>query len=205
MTFFTALIFTGSRGPLISLLVTTFVAALYLAPSGFIKRIILFSPFIAASLYIVLKLISTEYLRGFSIGGIGDEGYQQRSALFEYTWFTILSEPGGIGIGNFFHNSFSYPHNIFLEVLIEWGIIFGLCFVLFVVFGVALCFFQSGLNDVFKLLALYEFMNSQVSGDITSPRLLYALCFLGWMFWLFKKSDGKQKSQIEKIRRINLS
>ena len=174
-----------------ALFATAFVTFLFVAPSVWIKRFFLLAPSIFGIIYVALSLIGEDYLRGFTFGGIGDEGYQHRNTMFEQTWQDIQDHPDGIGVGNFLFNSFTYPHNIFLEVLTEWGVIYGLFFVVFITAGAALCFFNRYSTDVMRLLVLYEFLNSQVSGDITSPRMLYALCLFGWLTWGIRMFSGR--------------
>jgi hypothetical protein len=85
----------------------------------------------------------------------------------------------GNGIGNYprfyygyFMNDRVYPHNFFLEMIVEQGLLFSL-FVL-----IAIIYFYRRSKNSFKYLFLYFFLNAMFSGDIIlNERVFFYLSF----------------------------
>ena len=72
-------------------------------------------------------------------------------------WLVNVGNPTG---------GFTYPHNIFLELLNDFGIILGVPLIFF--FLVPLCFYHS----VYFPLYIFLFLCQQVSGDMADGRFL---------------------------------
>ena len=84
----------------------------------------------------------------------------------------------GIGAGNWqsvLNYPFTYPHNIFIEVFSDLGVIFGAIFLL-----PYLGFLVKPTNKIF-VLPLFFLISHQVSGDISDARwlLLFSLLSFG--------------------------
>lgn len=99
----------------------------------------------------------------------------------------IAVTPQGIGWGGFAtmaqEMGITYPHNLIVEIFLEGGWVPGAlaCLALFVVFKRAGAHARASgaVNDQWVfLLAVFMFVNAQVSGDINDNRLLFALLAL---------------------------
>jgi len=85
-----------------------------------------------------------------------------------------------------FGDVLSYPHNIFLEILAEGGVIGLLLFLLAVSIGLwhlfsnrAVSVFSDPVRLTVLLMFVNTFMNAQFSGDLSANRLLW--CTIGLM------------------------
>jgi O-antigen ligase len=97
----------------------------------------------------------------------------------------------GHGVGSWpvmmgFGDVLSYPHNIFLEILAEGGVIGLLLFLLAVSIGLwhlfsnrAVSVFSDPVRLTVLLMFVNTFMNAQFSGDLSANRLLW--CTIGLM------------------------
>lgn len=191
LAFFVAMVLTGSRGPVFAFFLATLVAVI-------INPINNKYVFISIGLYVGLILILlSESLnldfgaRGLSFGQADDVSYFIRLNMFDYTIDTIRSFPEGIGVGSFYFMGFTYPHNIYLEFIAEWGWFFGGTFIVFIFLGGYFLFLRRDRLQLLLILYVFEVVNGGLSGDITSPRLLYGLAIAGFAFqfssWRNKK------------------
>lgn len=101
----------------------------------------------------------------------------------------IGEHPLGVGIGNW--NSYSmlpglfrYPHNLFLEVACEFGVVLGALLVVFVAVLVVACLRRGRNSRTFLLLSAWlivETIHVSVSGDLNARTFFFvlALTFLG--------------------------
>lgn len=93
-----------------------------------------------------------------------------------YETIKIISQkPFGVGMGNWGDATslqwLEYPHNFILEAISELGYLSGILFLL------PYFIFMKGKKNVFTLLAIFYFISSMSSGDITDSRfiLVYAI------------------------------
>ncbi|CDQ17937.1 O-antigen ligase family protein [Halobacillus karajensis] len=109
----------------------------------------------------------------------------------------------GHGIGSFplFYNGMDirdYPHNIFLEVLAELGIIGFL--VLIVLFAISFFSVLKYKDSVIQLTVLsgilFTLLNAMVSGDINDNRILFTFLAIGCMLPVIKR---KQSSEVTNL------
>ena len=98
---------------------------------------------------------------------------------------TLFAGVGAGGFANLFkdYGIYSYPHNIFLEILFEQGLVGISIFMFSIIIFIEEINIVILRNNKFKELLLpllfsviYFFLNAQVSGDIERNRLL-------WLFW----------------------
>ncbi|HLN60894.1 MAG TPA: O-antigen ligase family protein [Symbiobacteriaceae bacterium] len=188
------LIASGSRGPLLA-------SAGGLAVAGFAfyrRRLKLMLRFAAAALVLMLAVqFGLSQAPGESANRIarlagGELGSSELTRLDAYnqTLTFIATHPGGIGWGGFasrINQSGSggddrqYPHNLFLEVLLEGGWVGGFALLLLLALAFARLVRQPPSPPLRALLLLFCFcvVNAQVSGDLNDNRLLFALTALG--------------------------
>lgn len=172
---------TGSRGPLVATICALAFGLMVLKKKNKASLVLVCS----CGLLIGFLLFS---VFGFSIPGIrgvqffsgeGGESTSFRALLYTDAIGQILATPEGIGIGNFSFAGLYYPHNIIFEFLVEWGWVAGGCISLVIIFGGYRVFNLPSDYDVVKIVFIIDLINALFSGDITSPRLMYAAIFVG--------------------------
>jgi O-antigen ligase len=187
------LISTGSRGPIISLLLGLFIYLVFFEKESR-KKISLLSGTIVFSIIILLFILpenlTTRYLN-YTAGDliIHQEGVKRVSTIamrLQY-WELSISEWSrniktllvGVGSGGF--SSFYimrdyrfYPHNMFIEVIVELGLL-GLSLFLIFWYKIGKILFRSYINlsivsALWITAFLVRFFGSQFSGDIGGNR-----------------------------------
>jgi O-antigen ligase len=187
VSFFIAILWTGSKGPLISA-VLVYIIYLY-HYHNFAK----FSFYIFISSLVVFFLVSSfqfgiveriayaflEYTSGdFSFGESSIGG---RITIWEETYQIIMDHyVFGIGIGSWEeftgHHWAEYPHNFFLEAFSELGVFLGILFI------APFCIFLSKKINALHLTALFLLINQQFSGDLLDARYLLVFSVLTFLY-----------------------
>jgi len=165
-----AIVLTGSRGPTVGLIAAAGYGLLFRREEGRAPTIAIVT--YAVTMIALLGVIPTD-LRVFTGSDSG------RMELYSYALDIIREVPEGIGIGHYRYGIFIYPHNILLEFLAEWGWLLGGAWIAIIGLGGTRLLMMPREYDILKLAFIADFLNSQFSGDVTSPRLLYALVFIG--------------------------
>lgn len=191
-------ILTGSKGPVLFLIVSSTIMILAKKHK---PKYFLFLAFLFVIVTLqgqlndnVMHFIDSDFIQNRFI----DYDYRKSSGrmdLFETAINGVKkSTPAifffGYGVGDFafytLHTDRAhYPHNIFLEVLFEFGLfgLFGLFYVTFL-FLKKFCHIRRELNDyggLFGIIGFYFLLNSNVTGDLSSFAI--TLCF--FIFYLF--------------------
>ncbi len=195
-----AIVMTGSRGPLIAATAAMSVGVLLSKSSNKWFKITLLSITAILALLFILQSSSLGNTRGLNILNPQDASAESRFAMYRFTASEILTTPWGIGIGNFEFYPHVYPHNIFLEFLIEWGWIAGSLAILSILIGSIAIFRLPPTWHFLRLVLVYELINASLSGDVTSPRFLYSICFFGLfltVYRLWHKTAGGQSPQAQ--------
>ncbi|MEW5766779.1 MAG: O-antigen ligase family protein [bacterium] len=205
-----ALFISGGRGPLIALLLSVSCIFLYLLVRSLksvmlnftLKKnhlkilLIVFTVFLLVPIFLFISFyeyFETIIMRIHVLQEWGGFSALERILRFKRAFEAITSFPTavtGLGIGGFsvYYEGFddkrgAYPHNIFLEIGSELGLLGLLSFILMLYFS-----FYNGLSNIKKaqtnkmyflsltLLALLinMLLNSSISGDISDNRLLFA-------------------------------
>lgn len=106
----------------------------------------------------------------------------------------IVSNPLGYGLGSSWEVIGFYPHNIFLEVTLETGIIGLMSFMIITIIFLVSCFYFLKRFNGFKtnylalvLIALYHFLFWNVSHDLSSAYGLLPLMSIVYFKYLEKK------------------
>tara|TARA_B100000795_G_C22803983_1_gene443687 strand:- start:1122 stop:2261 length:1140 start_codon:yes stop_codon:yes gene_type:complete len=164
-----ALLSSGSRGPILAAIITI---GLYFYNTR-IKYKKLF-------LLILISFLIIYFLYYFSSYLYGDTGYSLVHRFNALTNALELFNFNGHGLSSFGRLIFNedsnrYPHNVFAELIFEFGFI-GF------VFGFFLCYFvfSSYSYSVIGYLSMYFFINSQVSGDLVGNALLFTGLVIAW-------------------------
>lgn len=188
-----AIVVTGSRGPLVAAAVTMSFGVLFGRSSNRWVKITILGVTSVVVLLFVLQSTTLGQTRGLNILNPQDASAESRMAMYTWTLKEIWSNPAGIGIGNFDFFPHVYPHNIFLEFLVEWGWGLGLLAIAAIVIGALTIFRLPASWEFVRLILIYELINASVSGDVNSPRYLYAICFFGLFLALnaaWRKATG---------------
>ncbi len=194
------LIMTGSRGPIISLLLGS-ILYLALFEKEHRKRIILLGGILVLFLIIILQILPENFTTRYFNYTTGDlviqrEGVKRVSTIamrLQY-WELSISEWMdniktiiiGVGAGGF--SSFYilrdyrfYPHNMFFEVLLELGILGFTVLLIFwsKCYSIIMQYKRnikiSMVSAMWVIAAIIRFLGAQFSGDISGNRVV-------WMF-----------------------
>lgn len=182
---FVIMIHTGSRGPLLSLLL---VLALIVYPRLTVKYK---SYLVFIFVTIIFAFINLSDRLSSGSASYSDIERQSLIANVLEAKFDILK---GIGIGSYqlFMTGIDglyYPHNIFLETYIETGL-YGSLFLLIFIYNI----YKRRSTNVFFLFAMFFFINAQVSGDITGNNQFFVfstVCLLINFRGIKKYEDNK--------------
>jgi O-antigen ligase len=188
-----AVLASGGRGPILGLLAGLAVLAALLARGGAWKRLPLLLAAAVASALVVGQLVPGEAIdRALSVivGGETGRDSNGRSELWAAAWRVFVEHPGmGVGTGGFaaIEPAELYPHNLFLEVGVELGLLGLAALVAALAIGIAAIggAFRSATADDRALLGLVIAMlvaalvNAMVSADIAGNADVWLALGLG--------------------------
>lgn len=166
------LILTASEGPLFALIVTLVLS--YILVQSYKRGFT-----IKAIIYGFVGLLCGLLLMHFGL----PIDYGGREILYRMAINHITEDAYGHGLGYFSTISpLKYPHNILLEIFLELGVVYFSIFVIYSVNAFKSAFskslsFRGQYNHLFTALLVYSFINANVSGDLTSPKLFYIIFF----------------------------
>lgn len=175
-----ALLLSASRGPLFAMFLALFIAAL--PERSFKYRAVRRATICAITVGIVMFAFSfapestQERIVNFSTGN----STTTRLDLYRGAAHLASVNPQGIGWGQFgstMQQPETYPHNVFLEVLVEAGWV--PLFVLVVWIGFALKRARS--DQLLLSCLLFMLLNALVSGDINGNRVLWSFVALAYL------------------------
>ncbi|WP_255261516.1 O-antigen ligase family protein [Bacillus pseudomycoides] len=116
----------------------------------------------------------------------GGESAEGRTGRYDFAFKLFAENPiVGDGIGGFGYNyndtdARGYPHNIFLEIIAELGLVGLVLFLLLIFRCIAPYFYRSGKDDSFSysifIVFLFYFLNANISGDLNDNRVMF--CFM---------------------------
>lgn len=196
--FLWVLLVGGARGPFIAAIFSASIPIFFAMHISLKRRVIKIERFAGLITIIIIAAIvlfaffyqtgqmtQTMYrLQVLASDGMGDsvEARIQHYAHAMEVWGQAPLTGNGIGawpILNDGVDSRGYPHNVFLEVLVELGLVGLILFSMLIVY--ALTFLKplkaagaQPLKILLLMLIMYTFLNSMVSGDIPDNRLLFA-------------------------------
>lgn len=155
---------TRSRGPLLALAMTLLVLySIKLFSSKKYKQlapiIVIITIFLAI---IILDVGMVEYFTRGESSFLMEKNVRSRINLYIAAWNDFIESPiMGKGIGNYCHQGHNYPHNIFLELLAETGLIGFILFIIALKPKNMLYF-----NNTFSLYMLFALLTTMFSGDL---------------------------------------
>lgn len=165
-----AMFIVGSRTPFISLI---FCLLIIRFKHNSILKNILFLLVSTLIVYFFSKLFSSSYL--FETNFFS---FFARQDFYNFIKDSSFDFSKGIGTGGFgmFYTGYDenlYPHNIFLEIFVENGVIGIILFSI-----IMINYFKNIKIDLIFMLALYTFINSLTSGDIPGNNLFFIFLYL---------------------------
>jgi len=194
---FLPMLVSGSRGPMLAL--GSAIALYMLLTPGNVKIKIYSIAIISISIILIYNFSDfkgMERIKGFFEGDVGDGGTTARLDFYSVAWNTFLDSPlFGIGTGGFGYittgsDTRHYPHNIFLEVAAENGIIglsimggflFTTIFIVyFLLFKIDIDYESKELIYISITLLLFALVASLTSGDIAGNQYVW---FGSAMIW----------------------
>jgi hypothetical protein len=179
--FSVAVVWSMSKGPILALMVALAVYTVFKSQLYNIRVIIFFSCFVLLFAHFlptfnlppefnrILFMFGVEQAEG--VNNAGSIGIRQSiyNATFNNFYNGLFVGPGPVSwivnVGDPL-GRFTYPHNIFLELINDFGILFGFPFIMF--FLIPFVFYRS----VYFPLFIFLFICQQVSGDIADGRFL---------------------------------
>lgn len=198
---------TGSRGPLLAFAFSFLL--LYLVRNGLSKvlNIIIAIPIIYFLFSKIIQFLPEELAKRYSMEAISIEENRDdgdRVKLWETASDIISNNHWGIGSGNFLDYSFiAVPHNIVLEIGVEYGIFFMILFssllILSAIYSIiALRNDSSFINNFMFLLFFMQIVNSFLGGDLSIQAYLLYVCMAYFLF-SYNKQFIRFQSQLSKL------
>lgn len=183
---------SGSKGPVISLIISLLFYVIYKVKKGKIsykKLFLLTTPTIILIIYVLSKFTFITDNRIFdTVSGQGSVDSRIGPQIFLINDFmdnNIFNTIFGSGTGSFGYaytgRDFSeYPHNIFLEILYENGLLGLMIFI-----GIICVLFYNFFNDRIEeskiylfIISIFFLVNAQFSGDISTNVLFFIFAYL---------------------------
>ena len=184
-------VFVGSRGPFVALVVSVIVVLLTAKAFRGARRIPTLAMGAVALTALLAYVTQSENRAASRIAHLlTGRSVDDRIFLIRQSLSLIQSHPLGIGWGGFasaptdpagFYGRFPYPHNVFLEVLVEGGWIAGLAVLVLFCLSIRGFVQQSTSVEGATLFAvgLYWMLVAQTSGDVNGNRMTWVLLMLG--------------------------
>ena len=192
LIFFTGLIVAQSKGPFLGFVIVECISVilfvkkerkLYMIPALIILLLIINEGFESSLLYSritdMMNQIETYWEYGVTEGVLDNNStsFLIRAYMYIETMYLIMEYPFGVGLGNWASftglQQMEYPHNIFLEVYSELGVVIGS-----VIFFVLLS--RLKLNRKITMVSLFYLIASTVSGDILDFRYFIFFVLMGY-------------------------
>jgi oligosaccharide repeat unit polymerase len=187
-----AFLASGSRGPVIAMFLAVFpIFFLSFRNGRYIERRFLLVMLFGVAMVFLISMAGQEFFhtlfsRLHLLFQSGGDSVTTRISMYNLAWVLWKSSPvfgvgpGGFGTAFSGEDVRSYPHNIFLELGTDTGLVGVALFtgIVFMVLGTGYYLYrQSRNNNVIRFLFLGFFfllLNSLVSGDLNDNRFLFA-------------------------------
>lgn len=176
------IVLAASRGPLLATILTICIY-LYWVPGKRLRHFRIAPPLIFITLlalvYIIMPRPETTSRLSVVSDSIRDVSTLHRVTAYANAALLFVQHPiAGVGVGGFSHFDFlEYPHNVFLEVASEYGVI-GLALIISIMVAVIKCYrsvkqrlttrpADMRVLRAFVLILIFASLNAMVSGSIT--------------------------------------
>ncbi|MFK8793960.1 O-antigen ligase family protein [Planococcus plakortidis] len=194
------IIFSGSRGALLSLILVFLLVVL--SNSNKKKHFIPITVLLGALTIAINSIINTpqfavaiERISNGVINSQQDQSSQERIQLYEIAYNNFLENPiVGNGVGSFSKEMgmYYYPHNIFLEIMNDFGLI-GVTAAGFIIFSLIGRSVKILNTDYRFHIIVYWFLGMLVQSMITGSYLVNSKFWITFVIiWLFTKDKIKK-------------
>lgn len=186
----TYMLLSGSKGPVFAFIIAVVVLSLLLN-KNLINKIYILIGLAAAFMYGLNKLLLSDLSNFIEKRYVENEGsYDARLNLFTNSleliertnifYFLFGFGSGDYAIFSLGRDIRSYPHNLLIEILFEYGILGLLLFIIFIYNSLKgwRKFSSDKIYSYFLALWVYTGLNSMVSGDIYGNFLFFGMCIL---------------------------
>lgn len=194
---------SGSRGPLLAAIAGITVLVLASRVSRSKKFSFVFGALLSGLAALQLPFFQQSRIVGLATGELAND--TTRNNMWEQSFQLLREELGGVGYGNWSNfvsvpDAFNYPHNLFLEIFVEQGVLIGLLFSLTVLVILVANLRRSKQSTVNLGIAAWivaEIVHVSVSGDLNARTFFFALS-LGaisvlWSFSQTAEDKGSSK------------
>jgi O-antigen ligase len=175
---------TGSRGPFVALILSAILLGFFTIKYSFKTKLVLFVVFGFIGLEF-LSFFFSNIVNRFSALSTDYSSIIRIYAIYNGVIYFLQKPVFGWGTGSFstlVSEYIKYPHNIFIELAMEIGIVGVIIFILFLSFAIYNFFYlrkkvknisQSILLRLNYFFFLFGFFNSQFSGDIANNPIMW--------------------------------
>ena len=190
------LLTAGSRGPLVGLGVGLLVVVLFTTREK-VRTVV---PLALLLFLAVLGLLQTDLFRDSRIHGAlqGEVDNADREGLWSAAITIAARAPWGIGAGNYATEARTgadaYPHNLFLEVVVEFGWVLGAGLTILVALTAAALMRRRRFhycNSIALALLSTQVVFVSVSGDMNASDFFFALAWATALAWTQRPSPDK--------------
>ena len=193
----------GSKGPILSLILAPLVYILFYKKMNIKKALVLLLAIIAISSIMlfpesIVKLIPQQYQAYFQSRFFNFEKYTDRTSLVQLAIsdINVRSLLFGKGTGNYGFlyagiDTNIYPHNIFIELLYENGILGLMLFLFFFIPLFNKPLHENSVNTKSSLIVfiLYFLVGAQTSGDLANNATLFVFLILSFYHMKIEKKE----------------
>ncbi len=188
------IIFTGSRGPFLALMLVLLIKLFLYLKVQYSRRGYL--PLVVTLLLVLIfALTFNGFIDNFITRGnediLQENSLSTRIRLYKMAFSDFLANPIlGKGLGTFSYNQFDYSHNIVLELLGETGILGLILFILAVKPGITFNF-SYRFADYF----VFAVVSALFSGDLGKNSYIVPLCLLVLISRYLKEKDHNRNER----------
>jgi len=126
------LILSGTRGALIALAVACVPVFLFVRSGSFAKQVISTAVMFAVVFFLIQLTPEAVASRWSELSSVHSVAEMDRIPIIERALAMVADAPVyGNGIGSYFERYATWPHNIFIEMLVEFGVVGLLWFIVF--------------------------------------------------------------------------
>lgn len=209
---------TGSRGPILAVLLSAAIVMVAMYGASQLHRIVPALVGLIVAVGVFLRFAPAAISSRFTLAAVSvqeNSGEGDRIDLWRTALHVVDDNVNGIGMGNFlsYQRFVSVPHNIFLEIAVEFGVVIAVAFLAACVVASrrAVLTLRSSTVTVpvvwMALLLLNQIANSLLGGELTLQSYLLYLPMAYFLYGVvgLRKTQPKRPEEIRRRARPALS